>query len=532
MYTRADKSEKNEIRSKNRASQKLDAAEPTSQFVDNRPETIAQRALQERFDHNSHNEQAAQLKTILENYTDFHQPIQKRANHTGLPNNLKTGIENLSGYAMDDVRVHYNSNKPAQLNAHAYAQGTTIHLGPGQEKHLPHEAWHVVQQKQGRVKPTTQLKSKVDINDDPTLEKEADVMGAKALQMRAKTSGKPVDASNAKDQERHPLVFKRSSNTPLQLKLRKNRFNVAGETHEISNGRRASEQAFTEHASGSPDYWQEKEFRMERLDGSYALGDRAYLRAATMLQVAFNYNDDYFYNLNVLFEVAEGTNTESDFDELQTILGQMDEKRNEFFGYTIAELRREEDLEANDDWRAIKELLQSIQADYDGLMMVYASENAEELRPHVVTLREAGRAFNEKIKPAFETYGIREQDGSDQSISRDRETQMNTNANLAQETGYRGVWKIGDDHVAGILGLGAAITYNLVSEEEFESEYIAFVSRPLRILYPNYEEAITQDTAGARALRDLGDVRIPPDTPQEQMAYVAMAIKAKQAAGD
>jgi len=38
----------------------------------------------------------------------------------------------------------------------------------------------VVQQKQGRVKPTVQLKGKVYINDDPGLEKEADVMGNKA----------------------------------------------------------------------------------------------------------------------------------------------------------------------------------------------------------------------------------------------------------------------------------------------------------------------------------------------------------------
>ncbi|MCB0376139.1 MAG: DUF4157 domain-containing protein, partial [Sinomicrobium sp.] len=114
--------------------------------------------------------------------------VQKQAetsakNNTGLPDNLKTGIENLSGYGMDDVKVHYNSDKPAQLNAHAYAQGTDIHLAPGQEKHLPHETWHVVQQKQGRVKPTMQMKGKVNINDDKGLEKEADVMGAKALQM-------------------------------------------------------------------------------------------------------------------------------------------------------------------------------------------------------------------------------------------------------------------------------------------------------------------------------------------------------------
>lgn len=105
-----------------------------------------------------------------------------KPNNTGLPDNLKAGIENLSGYSMDDVKVHYNSDKPAQLQAHAYAQGTDIHIGPGQEKHLPHEAWHVVQQKQGRVKPTVQMKGGEQVNDDAGLEKEADVMGEKALQ--------------------------------------------------------------------------------------------------------------------------------------------------------------------------------------------------------------------------------------------------------------------------------------------------------------------------------------------------------------
>ena len=106
--------------------------------------------------------------------------LQKKANKTGLPDQLKAGIENLSGQSMDDVKVHFNSSKPAQLQAHAYAQGTDIHLAPGQEKHLPHEAWHVVQQKENRVKPTMQLRERVNINDDAGLEKEADVMGAKA----------------------------------------------------------------------------------------------------------------------------------------------------------------------------------------------------------------------------------------------------------------------------------------------------------------------------------------------------------------
>lgn len=101
----------------------------------------------------------------------------------GLPQPLKSGIENLSGLAMDDVQVHRNSDQPAQLGAYAYAQGTDIHLGPGQEKHLPHEAWHVVQQKQGRVQATRQLKNTA-INDEDHLEKEADEMGSKAAQMK------------------------------------------------------------------------------------------------------------------------------------------------------------------------------------------------------------------------------------------------------------------------------------------------------------------------------------------------------------
>ncbi|AYL99047.1 DUF4157 domain-containing protein [Mucilaginibacter celer] len=124
-------------------------------------------------------------------------PVQKKSNNTGLPDHLKTGVENLSGHSMDDVKVHYNSPRPAQLQAHAYAQGTDIHIASGQEKHLPHEAWHVVQQKQGRVKPTTQLKGNINVNDNKALENEADTMGAKALQTKVKGSLPKFHRTNA-----------------------------------------------------------------------------------------------------------------------------------------------------------------------------------------------------------------------------------------------------------------------------------------------------------------------------------------------
>lgn len=129
------------------------------QFKDNRSENTAQLKVQQM----------------------ANQSIQRKENKTGMPDNLKSGIENLSGIDISDVKVHYNSPQPAQLQAHAFAQGNQIHIASGQERYLPHEAWHVVQQKQGRVSPTKQLKGKVNINDNSGLEKEADVMGAKAI---------------------------------------------------------------------------------------------------------------------------------------------------------------------------------------------------------------------------------------------------------------------------------------------------------------------------------------------------------------
>ncbi len=97
-----------------------------------------------------------------------------------MPDHLKSGLENISRMDLSGVRVHYNSSKPKQFNALAYTQGQEIHVGSGQEKHLPHEGWHVVQQKQGRVKPTLHAKG-VSINDNVALEHEADGIGAKAL---------------------------------------------------------------------------------------------------------------------------------------------------------------------------------------------------------------------------------------------------------------------------------------------------------------------------------------------------------------
>lgn len=105
----------------------------------------------------------------------------KLKDYSSIPPPLKTGLEALSGMDLSKVRVHINSSKPAIHNALAYTQGDNIHLSPGQEKQLPHEGWHVVQQMQGRVQPTTHTNRGL-LNDDTSLEQEADVMGIRAMQ--------------------------------------------------------------------------------------------------------------------------------------------------------------------------------------------------------------------------------------------------------------------------------------------------------------------------------------------------------------
>jgi hypothetical protein len=104
---------------------------------------------------------------------------------------------------MNDVKVHYNSAKPAQLQALAYTQGTDIHVGPGQERHLPHEAWHVVQQKQGRVKPTMQARG-IALNAEQGLEREADMMGTQAAQRRSKPLKKQTSQPSGAGQASTP----------------------------------------------------------------------------------------------------------------------------------------------------------------------------------------------------------------------------------------------------------------------------------------------------------------------------------------
>ena len=115
---------------------------------------------------------------------------------TGIPSVMKKSFEQSSGFSFDDVRVHYSSEKPAQLHAHAYTQGNDVFVAPGQEKHLPHELGHVVQQKSNMVKPNEEIGG-LPLNTDPAMEYDADDIAQNAeenMPFSADTDDVPLQA--------------------------------------------------------------------------------------------------------------------------------------------------------------------------------------------------------------------------------------------------------------------------------------------------------------------------------------------------
>lgn len=147
-------------------------------------------------------------------------PVQRNTGSSSSGGNtneaqVKANVSALMGTDVSDAKVHYNSNKPAQLQAEATAQGNQVHIAPGKEQHLGHELTHIAQQKQGRVQANFQANNGVGINNDPKLEKEADNIGAQAqsgkpIQTKTITSGKQTTGKN---------------DAPVQLKLRPGKIN-------------------------------------------------------------------------------------------------------------------------------------------------------------------------------------------------------------------------------------------------------------------------------------------------------------------
>lgn len=128
-------------------------------------------------------------------------PILQRAptTHGGrsIPTPVRHKMEQSFNTSFADVKVH-EGNHANSLGAIAYTQGSHIHFASGKynpdtssgQALLGHELAHVVQQRQGRVKPTGQIKG-LPLNDNPALEQEADRLGLQAARSQTAVQRKP-----------------------------------------------------------------------------------------------------------------------------------------------------------------------------------------------------------------------------------------------------------------------------------------------------------------------------------------------------
>jgi len=119
-----------------------------------------------------------EVRGVKPMYTTFKKKTGK--NKTGIPESMKSRFEASSGFSFDDVRIHYNSPKPGDMGALAYTRGSQVYIAPGEEKHLPHELGHVVQQKRGIVPATVHVNG-LGVNDSPFMERQADKISSMAL---------------------------------------------------------------------------------------------------------------------------------------------------------------------------------------------------------------------------------------------------------------------------------------------------------------------------------------------------------------
>jgi hypothetical protein len=108
-------------------------------------------------------------------------PTNGKGGGTQLPAPVRARMESAFGVDFSAVRIHEGDGLAEQMNAEAYTQGTDIHFAAGtySPELLGHELTHVVQQAQGKVQ-VTQEKQGVGLNDNASLEHEADAIGATA----------------------------------------------------------------------------------------------------------------------------------------------------------------------------------------------------------------------------------------------------------------------------------------------------------------------------------------------------------------
>lgn len=470
MFLNANRSNTNKSRAvANNVSKQTETSDSESFLHDNRESTCYAFQLQKMLNASPQVSRQKTYQSMVDSIISdkrLKSPIQKKPNNTGLPNNLKSGIERISGYSMDDVKVHYNSDKPIQMKAFAFAQGNSIHIAPGQDHYLAHEAWHVVQQKQGRVIPSIQMKDGTEINNDLGLEQEADEMGTKAAFL---------EGSDERDE---PAALKVSSLPttslmPVQRMLVKGMLNVAGETHGEIDKKQEKLFAF-EKTGGS--LFMEHELKWINERNEEVHGDDKILRFRFLFdrhisrvidhEIYLERPQSYAFLKQTMDYLSERVSAEANSHKIIYGTSTDDEKRIFDGHYAPTFILWEKYIL---EVKKAKDEFESIPLNEDGL---------EEKRGKLTNLITAVKLIQSQVEVITgPLLGANDDKRAELRSTGERELRSGQMHEAAQSEAFNqpGIWKVGNNHVIDILADRSidksTLRYNLLTKDSYLKQF-------------------------------------------------------------
>lgn len=164
--------------------------------------------------------------------------FQLKAGSGNMPEDVRGQMEGAFQTDFSNVNIHQNSQSATDVGALAYTQGNDVHFAPGQFKPntsagqelIGHELTHVVQQREGRVQPTTQAGG-MPVNDDKGLENEADVIGRKAAHGKINNHQEALQSKEDKD-NKSVIQNKNISRKVIQRFELEGPWNIGDPVHE------------------------------------------------------------------------------------------------------------------------------------------------------------------------------------------------------------------------------------------------------------------------------------------------------------
>lgn len=370
----------------------------------------------------------------------------------------------------------------------------SIHIAPAQERHLPHEAWHVVQQAQGRVRPTIQLKDGVSVNDDESLEREADLMGAPALQAAPALPAQLAEM---------PIRSGVSQQVIQRAELARDKLNVAGELHGESGPRRADEAAYSARVTAGG-YWREAQFKAS--PGSPLAADPFELRAKHLIAFANEAKLGAWLEqepVTLAKQLFAGSLT---IDDIAKILDIWRPDELIFYkDHVPADLFKAYENTLITDAPTFEKCFRNAREALSLFKRNASRETAKLLVDAADSIQLMFGTLDLHIKYLVHRFNI----GSVSDISLERSERMHEAANA--QSGTLGVWKVGEKHAEHMASFGGN-NYELLSRIEFNAGYNLFIARRTALGkisavangdWGPYTTGLASRPAGVAAIRDL-----------------------------